>query len=196
MNIVLKTAGGRTIVRPDTTWEKNSGDFFPPDSVDNVTWTPVMFLRCAKPGRCIGRRFIPRYYDSLGFGMLLYPENMIDGSEEGFATASCLDHTSSLPIPLFPLQAAGDKANCFSVLKDGAQIFICRPGEASPAGTVGLPMMESVLEETSRMVYLRKGDFIAAELLRRSLLLSRGESPARVTATFCGSTVLDFEIRF
>ena len=102
MNIIVKTSSGHITVRPDTTWEKDNEDFYPPEFVDELTYSPVLFARILKPGRSVGRKFASRYYDSIGFGVLLYPENMLDGTPEGYAQAICLDHTSFLPSPMFP----------------------------------------------------------------------------------------------
>ena len=91
MNIPVITASGKVIVRPDTTWERDNEDVYLPEFVNSLSWTPVFFARVSKPGRSIGRAFASRYYDGIGFGVLLYPDDLLDGSEEGFACASCLD---------------------------------------------------------------------------------------------------------
>jgi len=96
---IVKTYSGRVIVRPDTSWEKDNEDFYPQDFVDRISFTPVVFARICKPGKSIGIKFAERYYDGINCGILLYPEDLIDGSAEGFACASCIDHTSFLPFP-------------------------------------------------------------------------------------------------
>ena len=101
MNIIVRTAEGKYIVRPDTTWERDNEDIYIPEFVNRITWTPVLFARVSKPGRSVGEEFAERYYDGIGYGVLLYPEDMCDGSETGFACASCLDHTSFLPFPVY-----------------------------------------------------------------------------------------------
>lgn len=199
MNIIVKTASGHVIVRPDTTWEKDSEDFFPPEFVDGITWSPVLFARISKPGRSIGRAFTGRYYDAAGFGVLLYPENLVDGSAEGFATASCLDHTSFLPAPFFAPVTLGSRDNEFKVDKDGAGIFSCHPGEECTCGKVSPDLIEDAVAESSRMVYFRTGDLIAIELEPRTRLCAREDGPnssTRITATWCDRPTLDFNIVF
>ena len=51
MNIIVKTASGHIIVRPDTTWEKDNEDVFPQDFIDTLTFAPVMFARVCKSGQ-------------------------------------------------------------------------------------------------------------------------------------------------
>lgn len=168
MNIIVKTANGHIIVRPDTTWEKDNEDFFAPEFVEEVSWTPVVFARVLKPGRSVGLRFASRYYDAVGYGLLLYPENMIVDSPESFATACCLDHTSFLPAPFFNPVTLSLDGNIFTLLQDGRQIF--------RTGSKKIEIIEEALVEATRMIYIRTGDLIAIELSDRQPLLARSAS--------------------
>ena len=188
MNIIVKTAQGHIIVRPDTTWEKDNADFFPPDFVDALTFSPVVFARILKPGRSIGRRFASRYYDAVNFGVLLYPENLIDDSPESFATASCLDHTSFLSAPMYNPVTLGEEGNSFILRRNGKVVF-----EYDAATRA---MVEEALTEATRLVYIRTGDLIAIELDCRKALCSRDEGKTRVTGSWCSNPVLDFNIVF
>ncbi len=123
MNIIVKTSSGHITVRPDTTWEKDNEDFYPPEFVDELTYSPVLFARILKPGRSVGRKFASRYYDSIGFGVLLYPENMLDGTPEGYAQAICLDHTSFLPSPMFPPERLEKKGH-FRLFRNEHDLFV------------------------------------------------------------------------
>lgn len=186
MNIIVKTSTGRITVRPDTTWEKDNEDFYPPEFVDELTYSPVLFARILKPGRSIGKKFALRYYDSVGFGVLLYPENLIDGSPESYAQAICLDHTSFLPAPFFPPESLEKEANRFTIECGGQQLFSC--------DTASLNMIEDAIVEATRMVYIRTGDLVAIELSPRSPLIACPAAAARFTGFFGSSKVLDFQI--
>ena len=188
MNIIVKTAGRHIIVRPDTTWEKDNADFFPPDFVERLTFSPVVFTRILKPGRSIGRRFASRYYDGVNFGVLLYPENLIDASAESFATASCLDHTSFLPAPFYNPVTLGVEGNSF-ILKRNDEVVI-----EYASATRG--MIEEAITEATRMVYIRTGDLVAIELEARRQLCDRADGRTKVTGSWCGNQILDFEIVF
>ena len=73
MNIIVKPYGSDLCYcRPDTTWERENKDFYSPECVNEIYWTPVVFARISKAGKCVGRKFIERYYDGVGCGMLLY----------------------------------------------------------------------------------------------------------------------------
>ena len=185
MNIVVLTAGRRVVVRPDTTWEKDSEDLYVPDFVGRLSWSPVLFTRVAKPGRSIGLRFAGRYFQTYSYGVLLYPEDLIDGTQEGYACACCLDHTSFLPGEMFDKSASGAG---FTLLRDGEEIFRC--GEAS------VPAMEENIAEVSRFCYLRTGDLVATELRPREPLCTREGGQCRLEGISGDVRLCDFKIVF
>ena len=58
--------------RPDTSWEREDKDLYAPDFVDGYLFSPVLFVRISKAGKCIGRKFAGRYYDAVNYGILLH----------------------------------------------------------------------------------------------------------------------------
>ena len=187
MNIILKTSSGHITVRPDTTWEKDNEDFYPPEFVDSLTCSPVLFARILKPGRSVGRKFASRYYDSAGYGVLLYPENLLDGTPEGYAQAICLDHTSFLPAPTFPPQLLEEDGR-FRLFRNDEEIFTFdRPS---------LNMIEDALVQATGLLYIRTGDLIAIELAAREPLAVRTDGRIRIEGIFGKNKVLDFQIVF
>ena len=98
MNVVVLTSVGNVVVRPDTTWERDNEDFYVPSFIDSLKYSPVLFARVCKPGRSIGEKFASRYFDAVGYGVLLYPTELLAIKEQGWAAASCLDHTTFLPL--------------------------------------------------------------------------------------------------
>lgn len=188
MNILVKTYGGRTIVRPDTTWERDNEDLFLPEFVSRVSYVPVLFARISKPGRSVSARFADRYYDGIGFGVLLYPDDLLDGSEEGYACASCLDHTSFLSFPVWDKASLGDGSNVFELRKDGESIFSFNGADAS--------MVEKAIEEVTKFCYVRVGDLLAIELQGRCPLCSREDGSADMEGSWCGRPAVDFKLIF
>ena len=174
-------------MRPDTTWEKDNEDFYPPEFVDELTYSPVLFARILKPGRSVGRKFASRYYDSVGFGVLLYPENMLDGTPEGYAQAICLDHTSFLPTPMFQPQRLEEDGR-FSLFRNEVELFTF--------DHPSLNMIEDALVEATKLLYIRTSDLIAVELSDRKPLTNRTDSVTHITGTFGQDKVLDFQIIF
>ncbi len=186
MNIVVLTAARRTVVRPDTTWEKDSEDLYVPDFVNRVSASPVLYARVSKPGRSIGLKFAGRYFQTFGYGVLMYPEDLMDGSEEGYASACCLDHTSFLPGEM-PDKSALDGAD-FRLLRDGEEVFAC--------GGASAQMIEESIAEVSRFCYLRIGDIVAAELAQRRPLCGRENGSTRLEGMLGDVRVLDFKTIF
>lgn len=187
MNIIVKTFGGNVIVRPDTTWENDNEDIYPQDFIETLSFTPVLFARISKPGKSVGLRFTSRYYDSANYGLLLYPENLLRGGEEDFACASCIDHTSFLPAPLYQKCVFGTTGNEFILSKDGKEIF--------RTSTEGLAKIEEAIEEATRKIYIRTGDLIAIELDSRKMLYDRAEGVVNIHGTFCDNEIVSFNIK-
>ena len=119
MNIVVFSSDSNVFVRPDTTWERDNEDLYVPEFINTLSWTPVLFARISKPGRSISSKFASRYYDGIGYGVLLYPEDLISKGPEGFASACCVDHTSFLTFPTYPPTRLDGQDGRFNLSKDG-----------------------------------------------------------------------------
>lgn len=184
MNIIVRSAEGAYFVRPDTTWERDSEDFYPPETVTGLLWTPVLFAHISKPGRSISARFARRYFDGIGSGVLLYPEDQLDGRPDSIARASCLDHTSFLPFP-----TAQPSGGCrFSVSKDGATLF-------EGSGIFDESICKAI-EEASRYIYLRHGDILALELKMPEMLMPRTDGESEIRLQYNGLPAVSFRIIF
>lgn len=146
MNIIVRTYGGNVIIRPDTTWSRYNDDYFVPDFVDEISWSPVVCVRISRLGKHIAEKFASRYYDGAGRGVLLYPENLLDGSPESFAVANILDRTSSIVLP------------------EGDVALLSGEDRAS---------IDSALAQASRIARVRAGDILAVELAPRVPLCAR-----------------------
>jgi len=186
MNIPVLTSSGKVIVRPDTSWKMNLDASYFPEDVNTVEWSPVIFARISRPGKCIGAKFADRYYDGIGYGVLLYPADYLDGSPEGFAEASCLDHSSYLATPVYNKITLGRPDNEFVLVKDGEEIF--------RYNSANCKMIEDALAKVSSRVFLRNGDFLAIELQKRQILCERGMEKTSVKGTFCNNEILDFKV--
>ena len=181
MNIIVKTASGHCLVRPDTSWERKSGDLYLPDNAGPLSYSPIIFAHISRPGRSVGFRYAGRYYDCISYGMLLYPEGLLDGTPEGYASAISMNHISFLNYPLkedFPTLGAE-----FRLYRDSEEIFRCT--------YEGREEIEKAIAEATAMIYIRSGDFIAVELKERTLLC---EGPAHVNATLGDARLMDFRI--
>ena len=179
MNIPVRTASGRVIVRPDTTWKRDDDACYMPDFVTRVTWAPVIFADISRLGKSVSAKFADRYFDAIGFGFFLYPEDLIDGSAEGFACASCLDHTTFLS---YPAVFGKDFQEDFRILKDGVEIF--RTSVPDPG------FIHKAVEDVTSRCLIRRGDLLAIELQERSHLCSRPCGPVSLKA-FADQTLIN-----
>ena len=186
MNIIVRTYGGHYVTRPDTTWEKDNEDFFPPDFTESFEWTPAVFARVCKPGRSVGARFVRRYYDRVGYGVLLYPADHIGEGPEEYAEALTLDHTSFLPDPKLSIEEADGLS--FEVKMDGVNIF----EDTVQAGQ----LLDNAVCEATKRLYIRTGDIIAVELADMSPLCTRTEGNREIFGSAGDDASMSFRIRF
>lgn len=189
MNIIVRPYGSSLCsCRPDTTWERENKDLYTPGRIDSWKWSPIAFMRISKAGKCIGRKFVSRYYDAFGFGALLYIGS-IDGSEADTAASSCADHTSILPYPLYNPEVMENPDNEFVASKDGTEIFRTDCKEIRQ-------ILEDAACKASELTSLRIGDIVAVELAPLKMLADRTEETAQFSASFCENEVYDFKIIF
>lgn len=185
MNILVRTYDGHVIFRPDTTWEKDSEDLYPQDFIKSLSFTPVLFARVSKPGRSVGEKFADRYYDGIGFGLLIFADDLMDGTAEGFAAATCIDGTSVLPFPLYGKITLG-QGNAFKLFKDGQELFANDSADNA--------VVENAIAEVTSHAYIRTGDLIAVELDSRKPLCTREGGSISLTGEYCENRILDFKI--
>ena len=173
MNIIVKPMEGLCTCRPDTTWERENKDIYAIPAVEGYKYTPVIFARISKAGKCVGYKFADRYYDGFNFGVLLYggirpgvavDENALEAgagdgiptAEDGLTWSACLDHSSILPFPLYNPLVLDNDENEFVLRKNGSAIFRTVEGSRE--------MVENAIAEVSGVVSLRIGDIMAIEL--------------------------------
>ena len=177
MNITVKPYGSSLCYcRPDTTWEKEGRDFYVPDGVEKVLWTPVVFARISKAGKCIGSKFVSRYYDGFGIGALLYC------GDEDLAFSSCLDHSSLLPMPLYTPAVLDNQENEYILGEHKGNLEGVRE------------MLEDAICKASQRTSFRIGDLVAAELDVQKVLCERPAEETRFKAEFCGNPLFDLKV--
>lgn len=186
MNIIVSTSNGNIVYRPDTSWSRKSDDIFFPDFVGSLSYAPVMFARISRPGRWIDRKFASRYYDRIGFGILLYSDELTDRGSEGYAMSLCLDKTSVLPVPTLEREELSAPGSILRLYKGERSIF------EVPAPSVEL--VSEAIERATRLSLVRAGDFIAVELSPAALLGTKIEGDFSLKGTWRDAAFLDFKI--
>lgn len=89
MNIYLYNSRGEYSLRPDTTLNRESGDFYMPDGVEQVSCSSIIYIRVNRAAKAVSEKFAQRYYSQYGVGVVLsdstcnssiYESILIDGS--------------------------------------------------------------------------------------------------------------------
>jgi len=178
MNFVIRQFGGRITSRLDTTINRQNIDYYVPDGVRELLWSPAIYIRLKKSGKAVASQFAPRYYEALSFGALFYP----DGSD-------VCDYTTLLPMPLFNMQTLLGEGNRFSVKLDGNVLFDLPVEDIRDK-------VDCIIEDCSINTAVRLGDYVAAELQPQSPLLNSGKTAARLQLSYCDCATADIEIKF
>ena len=186
MNISVQPYGSsRCYCRPDTTWERESKDFYSPESVNTLHWTPVAYVRISKAGKCISGKFVSRYYDGVGFGTLLYIGDFLPD----LASASCADHSSILPSPVGGPDLLESTDKTYEVFRNCEKVFGCT--------VEGLKeKVEEAICKASKLTTLRIGDFVAIELAPSAQICDRSEEETKIKAVFGENDLFDFKLIF
>lgn len=77
MNIIVVRSDGSFYTRPDTTLARPPWDFYVPDDFSSVSARTCTWVRIIKAGKAVPERFAHRYFDSIGRGVLLYPDGNV-----------------------------------------------------------------------------------------------------------------------
>lgn len=72
MNILVVREDGSYTLRPDTTLERESRDFYLPDDCVGAVAGRCTYIRLKKAGKAVGTRFADRYFEGCSDGLLLY----------------------------------------------------------------------------------------------------------------------------
>ena len=217
MNIIVKPYGGDLCYcRPDTTWERENKDFYSPECVNEIYWTPVVFARVSKAGKCVGRKFVERYYDGIGCGMLMYCST--SGSEENSGDPRLLAqtppsrgwHVTSVHLPtqntdttsidIRSLSEVVDKSSILPhplfqpVVLEDAKEFVVNTSPVILSGAKDL--LEEAICNASQLTSLRIGDFVAVELATPAELAKRENGEVTIKGTFCENEIFGFKIIF
>jgi len=226
MNIIVRPYGSEFChCRPDTTWERENKDFYSPECVNEIWWTPVVFARVCKAGKCVGNKFVGRYYDGVGCGMLMYGavsqpeasigplplyewappptrgwENANSGHQAALtetrqALVSCIDRSSVFPMPLYNAVVMENEGNEYGVEIGGMTVPVIGTEGAMESGKAK-ELLEETICKASELTSLRIGDFVAVELEGMKRLASKEAGTTSVKGTFCENEIFDFNVIF
>ena len=196
MNIVIRRyESGLCYCRPDTTCEKENRDFYVPESITDIQWSPVFFVRISKAGKCIGKKFVSRYYDTFSFGALMYCSDKKTDivNNLNIAFSSCVDRSSLLPSPSYSPTGLELGKTRYQVRKNDETIYIYDGKEEDKD-------LKTLIEDTvclaSQLTSLRIGDLVAVELAEITRLALREEKEISFAGEYGDTTLFDTKIIF
>lgn len=159
MNIIVVPKDKKSFYcRPDSTLIRALEVYYAPDYIEKISATPVLYVKTLRAGKAVAPRFVERYIDSYGFGLLLHP-TLKDGTFEqnGDFIVNSLDYTSILPLKSFPLETPISE-HTYKVTLNYKEIFETQFDFPS------FDEINQIIGNISRYCSLRIGDFITFEL--------------------------------
>lgn len=137
MNIITVPYGSKGFyVRPDTSLNKDSNDYFCPEEITGLAAAVFIYARAAKAGKCVASKFAGRYYSVVGKGIHLSAPELEAGSPENWWMAHSLDSST----------------------------FIIEEFPAENASAEDIEKINAAFEAASKHVSFRTGDYIAVEI--------------------------------
>lgn len=137
MNIITLPYGSKGFyVRPDTSLNRDSNDYFCPEEVTELAAAVFIYAKAIKAGKCVASKFAGRYYSVIGWGIHLYVPSLDNGTPEGWWMSRSLDSSTF--------------------------IWEDTPAEQAPAEYI--ETINAAFEATSKYVSFRTGDCIAVEV--------------------------------
>lgn len=139
MNIITVPYGSKGFyVRPDTSLNRDSNDYFCPDGVTELAAAVFIYAKATKAGKSVSAKFAQRYYSAIGSGVhLSAPGIAAEGSPENWWLSHSLDNSTFL---------LGDET----------------AAEEMPADII--EKINAAFETASKYVSFRTGDYMAIEI--------------------------------
>ncbi len=133
-------------IRPDISLNRDSNDYFCPDGITEITVAPFIYIRMDKAGKAVSRKFAPRYYSTVGYGVNLTAASLINCEvPQSFLTANSLDNTTYV-------------SATYSFEEFPFEILDNLSGEKIKE------IFNEQIEKITRLTSVRTGDYIAIEL--------------------------------
>lgn len=158
--------------RPDSTLIRSLDEYYLPDFVEQIEFTPILYIKTLKPGKAVAKRFVTRYLDSFGFGSLLYPtlsNELNDNNAHQDFVSNSLDYTTIIPLDKFKIECLGELDNT-GVLADKFVRPTFKINDTEISKDLIIPSLDNILERIaniSEYYSFKIGDFICFPLTNK-----------------------------
>lgn len=169
MNIITTTYNSNFFyVRPDISLNRDSNDYFCPDDITDITVAPFIYIRMDKAGKSVQAKFASRYYSSIGYGLNITAQSLIDEKyPQSFLMANSLDNST-----IVSQLSTSDKLDSASVLQERLKIdgmkaeAVYMDRECTPEKSLSFleELFNKKIEIISRLTSFKTGDYIAIEI--------------------------------
>lgn len=156
MNIITVTYNSDFFyIRPDISLNRDGNDYFCPDNITEIAVAPFIYIRIDKAGKSIQSKFAHRYYSSIGYGVNLSGQSLIDNNiPQSFLMANALDNTTYISQLYHP-----DEFPLEKLVQEFQNTLSAENGTAAL-----LNIFNKKIEQITSLSSVRTGDLIALEL--------------------------------
>lgn len=105
MNVIVVRSDGSWYVRPDTSIERESPEFYLPDGFSSVETHNCIWIRIIKAGKAVNPKFAGRYFDSFGKGVTIYCKEENSDGVCPFVDGSTLIRQETHPLECLETEA-------------------------------------------------------------------------------------------
>ena len=177
-------------LKPDTALLRNNDPFYVPDFCNQVDYETELVVRINRVGKCIDRRFAPRYYSEVGLGIDFTARDLQrEAIARGLPWEMCkgFDRSAGLSPEFVSLEELGGDVQ-------NLHFEMTLNGEVRQSGWTGdmIFTVDEIIAHVSRFMTLKMGDLIYTGTPVGVGPVASGD---RLIARLEGRTLLDFDIR-
>ncbi len=151
MNIIAVPYNSKGFyLRPDTTLNRNWGDFYVPDFVTSLSAIPFAYVKICKAGKAILQKFAERYYGTVEYGIAVRAVSINEKEPVTFSVANSFDYSTYLS------EDRETSSDLPEFSKNG--IPVCRLAQPPKED------IEQAIEKITSIISIRYGDILLFEL--------------------------------
>ena len=176
-------------LKPDTALLRNNQPFFYPDFTTELHANISLILKINRLGRSIAENFAARYFDSIGLGITLMANDILNMCHQcnlPWETAHCFDYSASISPDFVKVETIENIRSISFALSANGTIKI-------ESSVTGIPFtFEQIIGYISKYITLKVGDYIFINAPSPSIPVKIGD---KLCASLDGKEMLKTAIK-
>ncbi len=169
MNIITSLYGGKEyFIRPDTSINKDSNDYFCPETIESFAAVPCIWVKAVKPGKHVKARFANRYYNLVGYSVRFIANTPDNCTHAQWYLSNVINSTFTLSKGVSNEQVSEiiEKINSpLNILEGGVNNSYIIENNPIINSNDFTSIMGEVIENCSIYTFFKIGDYITYDLI-------------------------------